>query len=210
MCILYIIQYNEYVNLHYIARCSLVAFMGDIALDEEDLQTLFPTEYERLVRTSAQNRAAHFANPSAAHADARAGAPRRPGAQPEESASRGVRASSGGAGAQTAEEDAKARREREEEEQKAQMEKERQRQATSPLPPTGSVPLRRRGPLVRRPGRRHEYSRENYVYKYSTKHSARVHSIILEVVRINTHQHTQHLTIFDVKSVECRLQTSID
>ena len=137
--------------------------MGDIALDEEDLQTLFPTEYERLVRTSAQNRAAHFANPTAAHANARA--PRRTGAQSEESASRGARAASGGA--QTAEEDSKARREREEEEQKAQMEKERQqqRQATSPLPPTGSVPLRRRGPLVRRPARRHDYRMyENYVY----------------------------------------------
>ena len=137
--------------------------MGDIALDEEDLQTLFPTEYERLVRTSAQNRAAHFADPTAAGA----GAPRRPGAQPEDSASRGARtsAASGAANAQTAqtsEEDAKARREREEEEQKAQMEKERQRerQATSPLPPTGSVPLRPRGPLVRRPGRRHEYCRK--------------------------------------------------
>lgn len=139
--------------------------MGDIALDEEDLQTLFPTEYERLMRSSAQNRAAHFANPAAAHANAQQ--PRRLGAPSEDAAPRGTRAASGaaaGVGAptgRTSEEDVKARREREEEEEKAQEEKEKAKreraQAATAFPAVASAPpVRPRGALVRRPGRRYE------------------------------------------------------
>lgn len=155
--------------------------MGDIALDEEDLQTLFPTEYERLVRTSAQNRAAHFADPTAAHAnpqpDANARASRRLGAQPEDTTARGARAT------KTVEAEAKARREREEEEEKAQEEKarrEKERQTTTAplLSPVASPPARRRGAaLIRRPGMRYSTSTAHTLTQCAAK---RMYTIIAQ------------------------------